>query len=72
MKWTLATPTMAVSCTTPEYRVVRSGPEGEYRYRPSVGGEFIGQVCKSAREALSICENHLMIVGTATSEVAHG
>ncbi len=36
----------------------------------TVGGDFIGRVCDDAKEAQTICENHLQIMGADMEDAA--
>lgn len=63
MKWAKQSEFVALSNTTPTYKVAKFVVDGRPLYRASVRGEFIGRVCDDPKEAQAICERHLMIVG---------
>lgn len=47
------------------YKVAKFIDADGAQYRASVGGEFIGTVCVSAKAAQTICENHQSIMGAS-------
>jgi hypothetical protein len=63
MKWAKQSAYLAISNTLPAYKVAKFIVDGAPLYRASVGGEFIGQVCSSPKDAQAICDNHLAIMG---------
>lgn len=63
MKWAKQSAYVALSNTLPAFKVAKFVIDGAAKYRASVRGEFIGQVCDSPKAAQTICENHLAIVG---------
>lgn len=63
MKWAKQSEFVALSNTTPTYKVAKFVVDGAALYRASVRGEFIGRVCDDPKEAQAICERHLMIMG---------
>lgn len=65
MKWAKQGSWVAVSDSMPPYKVAKSIVDNVPLYRASVLGEFIGQVCDSAKAAQAICENHFAITGKA-------
>lgn len=63
MRWAKQSEYLAVSDSSPVYRVAKFRVDSELLYRASVRGEFIGRVCDDPKEAQAICERHLMIMG---------
>lgn len=70
MKWAKRSECIAVSDSNPSYKVAKFTVDGQAKYRASVRGEFIGRVCDDAKEAQTICENHLLIMGEDMEEAA--
>ena len=66
MKWAKQGDYLAITNTVPAYKVARySFDKGDYRYRASFKGEFIGVVTGSPKEAQQICERHHMLTKEA-------
>lgn len=63
MKWCRKSENLAISDSNPTYKVAKFVDADGAQYRASVGGEFIGMVCVSAKEAQGICDRHLMLSG---------
>lgn len=70
MKWCKRSDLIAISDSTPPYKVAKYIVDGDPKYRASVRGEFIGRVCDDAKEAQTICENHLQIMGADMEDAA--
>lgn len=63
MNWRKHSPYLLVS--DGGYKVAKYISGAVASYRASLGGEFIGQVCATAKAAQTICENHQLIMGVA-------
>ncbi|WP_405120721.1 hypothetical protein [Pseudomonas leptonychotis] len=63
MKWRKQTAYLLVSDSG--YKVANYISDGQAACRASVNGEFIGQVCDTAKAAQTACENHQAIMGVA-------
>ncbi|MDG9927435.1 MULTISPECIES: hypothetical protein [unclassified Pseudomonas] len=70
MKWAKQSEHVAVSDSTPQYRVARFVIDGDAQYRASVRGEFIGAVTTDPHEAQAVCERHYMVTGGEERECA--
>ena len=70
MKWAKRSDCVAVSDSSPQYKVAKFMVEDQAKYRASVHGDFIGRVCDDAKEAQTICENHLQIMGADMEDAA--
>lgn len=70
MKWAKRSDCIAVSDSNPSYKVAKFMVGDQSKYRASVRGEFIGRVCDDAKEAQTICENHLQIMGADMEDAA--
>jgi len=61
MKWRKQSAYLLISDSG--YKVAKYISAGQATYRASVIGEFIGQVCDTAKAAQTVCENHQAIMG---------
>lgn len=62
MKWKALNDYLAVSDSSPPYKVCKQLVAGETHYRASVQGEFICAPVASAKEAQDVCERHHQIM----------
>lgn len=70
MKWAKRSDCVAVSDSSPSYKVAKFMVADQPKYRASVHGDFIGRVCDDAKDAQAICENHLQIMGADMEDAA--
>ncbi|HBP1855276.1 hypothetical protein QK363_05665 [Pseudomonas aeruginosa] len=62
MKWKALNDYLAVSDSSPPYKVCKFLVAGKAHYRASVQGEFICAPVASSKEAHAICERHQQIM----------
>ncbi|ELK4864185.1 TPA: hypothetical protein ACGW85_000385 [Pseudomonas aeruginosa] len=62
MKWKALNDYLAVSDSSPPYKVCKLLVAGKAHYRASVQGEFICAPVASSKEAQAICERHQHIM----------
>ncbi|MFU7005461.1 hypothetical protein ACM75W_29185 [Pseudomonas aeruginosa] len=62
MKWKALNDYLAVSDSSPPYKVCKLLVAGKAHYRASVQGEFICAPVASSKEAQAICERHQQVM----------